>query len=195
MLLLDRRHRFPNQPPPFMPLFPHRLVLVLHTYKCLKSASHCFDRHCPICLGAQWRGGISRVAGGVMPHCMLELGLTTGSSEVKSFRFVCLVFSVAGGPRRCLLRRARPRLPPPLNCCLRGCVRCRGRAIPRPGYMDCLFEGSVFVAKFSPDGTKLATGCKNGRVRVFDTDEWSALEDWAGHTATVSPRHRQRPHQ
>jgi len=34
----------------------------------------------------------------------------------------------------------------------------RGRSIPRPGYMNSLFEGSVFAAAYSPDGERFATG-------------------------------------
>jgi WD40 repeat protein len=61
----------------------------------------------------------------------------------------------------------------------------RGRMIPRPGYMNSLFEGSVFAAGFSADGGLFATGCYDGRVRVYDPDDWSAVHDWGGHGGTV----------
>jgi WD40 repeat protein len=46
-------------------------------------------------------------------------------------------------------------------------------------------EGTVLDVSFSPDSTKVATACEDGKVRIFSVPEWKLLKTLTGHHGPV----------
>lgn len=61
----------------------------------------------------------------------------------------------------------------------------RGEFVYQPGVARRLYEGAILTAQYDPTGSFIATGCQDGRVRLYSAESTECLADWTGHSGTV----------